>query len=135
MSIVSSVTSATTATTSTSSSSSYSALTDFDTFLELLTTELQYQDPTDPMDSTEMVSQMAQLSVLAQMETINSNVASYGALNLIGKEVTYQTTDSSGSTVEETGTVQAVVTSSAETYLKINNELISPSYVVQVAEA
>lgn len=127
-------------TTSTSNTSSYSALANFETFLELLTTELEYQDPTDPMDSSEMVSQMCSLGQLYQMETINTNVAAYGAVNLIGKEVTYQTTDSSGVTVEATGTVASVVTSGGETYVKILNsdgeyELISPSYVYEISEA
>lgn len=141
MTTVNSTTSTTSTTTSTSNASGYDALTDFETFLELLTTELQYQDPTDPMDSSEMVSQMSQLGMLAQMETINTNVAAYGAMNLIGKDVTYQTTDSSGSTVEAEGTVVSVVTSSGTTYLKILNsstnkeELVLPSYIYEVSEA
>lgn len=143
MTTVSSITSttSTTSTTASSNSTGYDSLTDFETFLELLTTELQYQDPTDPMDSSEMVSQMSQLGMLAQMETISTNVAAYGAMNLIGKAVTYQTTDSDGSTVETTGTVASVVTSSGDTYLKILNdesgeyELVSPSYIYEVSEA
>lgn len=134
MSMVSSVYSTASAK-STNSTAASSDLADYETFLTLLTTELQYQDPTDPMDVTEMVSQTAQLGMLSQLQTINTNVASYGALSLIGKTVTYQTTDSAGATVTSSGTVNSVVTSGGETYLSINNELVSPSYVVQVENA
>jgi flagellar basal-body rod modification protein FlgD len=97
-----------------------------------LTTELQYQDPTDPVDNTEMVSQMAQLNILEQLNTINTNMTFYQSTSLIGQEVTYQTTDSSGSTTTATGTVDSVITSSGETYLNIDGTLISPSAVLEV---
>ncbi len=40
-----------------------------DDFLELLVTQLQYQDPLDPMDNTQMAAQLAQYS---QLETLNN---------------------------------------------------------------
>lgn len=42
---------------------------DFDTFLTLLTTQLQYQDPLSPMDSTEFTNQVVQFSSLEQQIT------------------------------------------------------------------
>ena len=46
----------------TSSSSAMSQLSgNFDTFLQLLTTQLQNQDPLDPTDSNQMLTQMSQL--------------------------------------------------------------------------
>ena len=41
------------------------------TFLNLLATELQNQDPTDPVDSTAMVGQMISLNQLDQLISIN----------------------------------------------------------------
>ncbi|MGC2401886.1 MAG: flagellar hook capping FlgD N-terminal domain-containing protein [Acidobacteriaceae bacterium] len=60
-----------TSSTSGSSSSSSSNNAAAATFLNLLSTELQNQDPTDPVDSNEMVSQMISLNQLDQLISIN----------------------------------------------------------------
>jgi len=65
--------------TSSSSSSSNNSLGDSaaslqDTFLNLLVTELQNQDPTSPVDPTEMVSQMVSLNQLDQLMSINQTL-------------------------------------------------------------
>lgn len=44
---------------------------DFETFLKLLTTQLQNQDPSKPLDSTEFVAQLASFSSVEQQ--INTN--------------------------------------------------------------
>jgi hypothetical protein len=44
------------------------------TFLSLLSTELQNQDPTAPVDSTEMVGQMISLNELDQLISINQTL-------------------------------------------------------------
>jgi flagellar basal-body rod modification protein FlgD len=64
---------ATTATTGTTSSSSTANGLD-STFLNLLATELQNQDPTAPVDSTAMVGQMISLNQLDQLISINQVV-------------------------------------------------------------
>lgn len=46
------------------------------TFLNLLVTELQNQDPTQPVDPTEMVSQMVSLNQLDQLISINQTLTS-----------------------------------------------------------
>jgi flagellar basal-body rod modification protein FlgD len=66
-------------------------------FLELLVTQLRYQNPVNPMSNEEMIAQSAQFSSLEQMQNLNSNVKSLiqiqessgkaAALNLIGKHV------------------------------------------------
>jgi flagellar basal-body rod modification protein FlgD len=66
-------------------------------FLLLLVTQLRQQDPMKPMDNTEFVAQLAQFSSLEQlsgmskgMDTLATKLdamGSYGALNLLGKEV------------------------------------------------
>ncbi len=121
-----------TSATAATSSSSNSTL-DFSDFLTLLTSELKYQDPDDPVSSTEYVSQMAQLSSLTQMENVNSTVNNIGAFSLIGKEVAYQTTDSSGTTSTYTGSVESVISSSGITYLNIDGTEVPLSDVVEVA--
>ena len=59
-------------TATTSSSSTASGLDG--TFLNLLATELQNQDPTAPVDSTAMVGQMISLNQLDQLISINQTV-------------------------------------------------------------
>ena len=44
------------------------------TFLNLLVTELQNQDPTSPVDPTEMVGQMVSLNQLDQLMSINQTL-------------------------------------------------------------
>ena len=61
------------ATTGTTSSSSTASGLD-STFLNLLATELQNQDPTAPVDSTAMVGQMISLNQLDQLISINQTV-------------------------------------------------------------
>lgn len=72
-----------------------------DAFLQLLVTQMQFQDPLSPMDNTDMIAQLAQFSALEQMNNLNSTTLSglgqlsqqltqlslLGAQNLIGKTV------------------------------------------------
>ncbi|MBO9428649.1 flagellar hook assembly protein FlgD [Sulfitobacter sp. R18_1] len=70
---------------------------DFQNFLQLLTAQIQHQDPMAPMDSTTFVTQLAQLSQVEQavqtngnLESINSLLGANGSLSdvsLIGKDV------------------------------------------------
>jgi flagellar basal-body rod modification protein FlgD len=76
--------SATSGTSSTSNTSTSSSTTNDptsasglqSTFLNLLVTELQNQDPTQPVDPTEMVSQMVSLNQLDQLISINQTLSS-----------------------------------------------------------
>jgi flagellar basal-body rod modification protein FlgD len=81
-------TSATTPTTSTSSSNnngnSNSGTDISTTFLNLLSTELQNQDPTDPVDSNTMVSQMISLNQLDQLISINQAVSGTSSAGTTG---------------------------------------------------
>ncbi len=81
-------------TTSSTTSSTKSSLSN-DDFLQLLLTELQYQDPTDPMDSDKILTQTAQLSSLeaaqnttAALESLSEQLASntnFSAIGVIGQ--------------------------------------------------
>ena len=89
---------------------------DKDSFMLLLVTQFQYQDPLNPMEDTEFISQMAQFSSLEQMMNLNTSMESLvdatnnqqmiNATSYIGKLVTVsgnaigKTTD--GSTGETT---------------------------------
>ncbi len=79
-----------------------------DTFLKLLVTQLQYQDPLSPMDNMEFTSQLAQFSSLEQltdmgsyMEKLNKlqgSINNIQALSFIGKQVS-----ATGNIVEYSG--------------------------------
>jgi len=66
---------ATAKTTSTSSSTTSSTSDLSTTFINLLATELQNQDPTAPVDSTAMVGQMISLNQLDQLISINQTLS------------------------------------------------------------
>src|SRR5262249_24808938 len=51
----------------------------FSTFLTLLTSQLQNQDPLSPMDSTQFTQQLVQFSQVEQQIKTNSNLESLAA--------------------------------------------------------
>lgn len=71
---------------------------DKESFLLLLVTQFQYQDPLNPMEDTEFIAQMAQFSSLEQMMNMNetmqgitdavNNQSMFNATSYIGKYVT-----------------------------------------------
>jgi len=79
-----------------------------DSFMQLLVTQLQYQDPLNPMDNTQFTAQLAQFSQLEAMENMNttmeamavlqSSMNNIQALSFIGKTV-----NAAGNTVEYSG--------------------------------
>ncbi len=101
---------------STAASSTNDAL-DKDAFLQLLVTQMQYQDPLDPQDNSEYVAQLAQFSALEQMTNVYSSIEEVSQLvsnidtsvlvgqlsSMIGKEIAWTSTtvqtDSSGNAV------------------------------------
>ena len=64
--------SASSASSSNSSSISASVQSQYNTFLTILTTELQNQDPTSPLDTNQFTSQLVQFSALEQNLQTNS---------------------------------------------------------------
>jgi flagellar basal-body rod modification protein FlgD len=70
----------------------------FDTFLQLLTTQLQNQDPLDPLDTTQFTEQLVEFASVQQQVDMNSNLQTLismqqtsqatSALQLVGSTVT-----------------------------------------------
>ena len=129
---MSTVSSATSSSSTTSSSTSTTAALDFDEFLQLLATELKYQDPDDPVSGTEYVSQLAQISSLSALSSLNTSVNNSVAFSLIGQEATYSTTDTSGNAVTGTGTVQSVTISGSNTYVNVGGTTVDLSSITKV---
>ncbi|WP_207005262.1 flagellar hook assembly protein FlgD [Trinickia mobilis] len=59
-----------------SSSNSTSASSLQSTFLQLLVTQLQNQDPTNPMDSSQMTSQLAEINTVSGISQLNTTLTS-----------------------------------------------------------
>ncbi len=82
-------------------SSSQSLAANFDTFLKLLTTQLQNQDPLAPMDANEFTSQLVEFASVEQAIQTNSKLGELGkliessgttsAMGMLGREVTAAT--------------------------------------------
>ncbi len=53
-----------------------SSVLDKDSFLKLMLTQLQYQDPTSPMDTDKMLSQTADMAVIESQENIRESMES-----------------------------------------------------------
>lgn len=112
---VSAVTSTTTTTSTQSSSSTSDAMTlDYDAFLQMMVTQMEYQDPTDPTDMSEQMGQLASFSNVEQnIQTNNKldNVLSQLYVNqsgsLVGKTLS-ATLDGS----EISGTISSVTIAS-----------------------
>lgn len=91
-------TTATTGTSSTSNTAMQQLSGNLNTFLTLLTTQLQNQDPLSPMDSTQFTQQLVEYSQVEQQINTNTNLqnlislqqsaAGATAVGYLGKEVT-----------------------------------------------
>jgi flagellar basal-body rod modification protein FlgD len=68
-----------------------------DAFLQMLVTQMRYQDPLNPMNDTQFIAQLAQFSSLEQLQNLNTNFESSMllsqslhnsmAVNMIGRGV------------------------------------------------
>lgn len=100
----------------TQSSSTQSALTSStsigglapteDTFLQLLVSQLQNQDPLNPADSTQFVGELAQFSSLEQLMQINQSTTSMAGVLAPSSSTSSSTSTSGSSTPTSTSTNQ-----------------------------
>ena len=86
---------------STTTSSSQTLSADMNTFLTLLTTQLQYQDPLDPMDTAEYTNQLVQYSNVEQAIQTNKKLDSLLSMSIYNLGV--QATGYVGKTVQVLG--------------------------------
>ena len=115
---------------------------DKDAFLNLLVTQLRYQDPLNPMEDREFIAQTAQFTTLEQMTNINRNFAKFmqmqaisNAAALIGKEVSYLTIDETTGEVDTlSGIVTQVKFAEGSAFLTIDDRDIPIELMVSVKE-
>jgi flagellar basal-body rod modification protein FlgD len=64
-----------------------------DTFLKLLVTQLQHQDPTKPRDDAEFLAQLAQFSSLEKLTSIEASLNAIGQLLLDARQASATTSN------------------------------------------
>ena len=95
---------------------------DKEAFLQLLVTQMKYQDPLEPTDNTEYVSQLATFSSLEQMTNLVASSDLNRASQLVGQYVTVK--EKNETTGEETikgGKVDYVTVENGKGYLNIGD--------------
>lgn len=106
-----------------------------DDFLNLLVTQLRYQDPLNPTDDKEFIGQMAQFSTLEQMQNMNNSFSATKAFSLIGKRITASIVDdTTKQTTEVSGDVTDVKLSNGKTYVVVQGQDIPVDSVINVSE-
>ena len=103
-----------------------------DAFLQLLVTQMKYQDPLEPAKDTDFIAQLAQFSSLEQLQNLNQSFSDTGALNMVGKTATVKWEDSGGKTHEITGIVDFVTKSGKEMKVSIGGTLYSTDDVTSI---
>lgn len=97
---------------------------DMSTFLNLLVTQLQNQDPTSPMDDASFYAQIAQLGQVQGLQQLNTAADLQQAQALLGKTVTATRPTSSDSAASSTftGVVQSITYKDGSYYLNVNED-------------
>jgi len=107
---------------------------DKEAFLQMLVTQMQYQDPLNPSDSTQYMSQLAQYSSLEATMNISSTIEQGNGLNLVGQYVIMNTTDSAGNKDMVSGLVQYATVKDGEVLLSINDSYYPASDLDSVVD-
>jgi flagellar basal-body rod modification protein FlgD len=94
-------------------------------FLQLLVTQMKYQDPLNPNTDTEYIAQLATFSQLEQLQNLDSTTSNSQAFSLVGKSVMLKAENSTGNTTYVTGKVDYVTMSGSKTQLSVNGKLYS----------
>ncbi len=111
------------------SSSSQQLSADMNTFLQLLTTQLKYQDPMDPMDTAEFTNQLVQYSSVEQAIQTNEKLDTMMSLsiaNLGAQAVSYI-----GKTVQVLGDVMPLEGGKAKATYTLDKDVLSATIVVK----
>ena len=102
---------------------------DMDTFLTLLTTQLQYQDPLDPMDASEYTNQLVQYSNVEQAIQTNSKLDNL--LNLSIYNLGVQATGYVGKTIQAISDVMPLDKGAAKATYTLSKDVIDCTIVLK----
>lgn len=99
---------------------------DKEAFLQLLVTQMKYQDPLEPTDNTEYVSQLATFSELEQMTNLVASSDLTRASQLVGQYVTVkEKNETTGEEHITGGKVDYVTVENGKGYLNIGDSKYS----------
>lgn len=121
--------------TSTTTSDSSNNSLGKDAFLQLLVTQLKYQDPLNPSSDTEFVAQLATFSQLEQLQNLGTTMTNSQSFSLVGKDVIMKSVDSNGSTSYYSGTVDFVTVTNGKAYFSIGGNLYPASQLDTVIDS
>ncbi len=96
-----------------------------DAFLQLLVTQMKYQDPLNPSSNTEYVAQLATYSQLEELQNLSAATANSQAFSLVGKNVIIKTVNSVGNPTYIEGRADFVNMSGGKSMLSVNGSLYS----------
>lgn len=105
-----------------------------DAFLQLLVTQMKYQDPLNPNTDTEYIAQLATFSQLEQLQNINTVSTNAQTFGLVGKTVIVKAENASGNTNFVTGKVDYVYMNGTKAQLSINGKLYNFSQLDSVID-
>ncbi len=100
-------------------------------FLQLLVTEMQYQDPLQPTDNSEYVKELATFSQVEALNSVNDKMSELQASALVGNYVTL--TDDNGS--EISGCVDYVTTDSGSIKVSVEGNLYDVDALTSVQDS
>ena len=108
-------------------------------YMQLLVTQLQYQNPLEPMDNNQMATQLAQFSQLQQLENVNTSFSealatanrSY-ANSLIGKTVSFMGSGSQDGEISNAVVNQVFNDVEGDIVLMAGNEQISLGDIISI---
>jgi len=107
-------------------------------YLNLLVTQMRYQNPLEPMDSAQMTAQLAQISQLEQLATANQTFAKVlaaaegdYAAGLLGKQVAFVP---EGETQAVIGVVSGVERSGTDVLLCVGNYTVALDDIQVIAD-
>lgn len=104
-------------------------------FLQLLMTQMKYQDPLQPVDNGDYIAQMAQLSTLEQMTNMTHALSLNQAFQLIGKSVIATVPGTEFGTFDTiNGEVERVITQGSSVILIVDGKEVSLEDIYEVSE-
>lgn len=96
---------------------------DKNAFLNLLVTQMRYQDPLNPTQDKEFLAQMAQFSSLEQMQNLNTSVTLSRGYELLNKYIYANVSDADTNKVTNVeGTVSGVYLENGKVLLKVGDK-------------
>lgn len=104
-----------------------------DDFLNLLVTQLQYQDPLSPMEDKEFIGQMAQFSALEQMQNVSKQLVVSKGVGMMDKYVVGVFKDQkSGELYNVEGIVESIKISGSKCYAVVDGVDLDVDSITEV---